>query len=335
MKLAIVILNWNGAEMLRRFLPSVISSSADAEIVVADNGSTDHSLSVMRENFSDVRVIELGENHGFAEGYNRALSQIESEYYLLLNSDVRVENGWTTPLLEYMDAHPEVAACQPKIRCEWAPEMFEYAGACGGYIDKWGYPYCRGRIMGTVEHDNGQYNDIAPVFWATGAALMIRSKDYWDAGGLDGRFFAHQEEIDLCWRLRSRGRGIVCIPQSKVYHLGGGTLPQGSPRKTFLNFRNNLLLLYKNLPEQELSHVLRIRFWLDYLAALQMLLSGQWKSARAVWQARREFHKVLPEYEASRKENLVKSTQKNIPEQASFSLLWKYYALRRKTFSQL
>ncbi len=335
MKLSVVILNWNGAEMLQRFLPSVLSYSGDAEIVVADNGSTDNSLQILYQQFPAVRVLELAENYGFAEGYNRALSQVQSDYYILLNSDVRVEDGWTEPLLQYMDEHPETAACQPKIRCEWAPDMFEYAGACGGFVDRWGYPYCRGRIMGTVETDNGQYDDVLPVLWATGAALMIRRSDYWAVGGLDGRFFAHQEEIDLCWRLRSRGRSIVCIPQSKVFHLGGGTLPQGNPRKTFLNFRNNLLLLYKNLPEDELKKVLRVRSWLDYLAAFQMLLTGQWRSVKAVWQARQEFYRLQPEFEKSRLENLQKSTHKNIPEHTCFSLLWKYYVLRRKTFSRL
>ena len=223
--------------MMRRFLPSVLEYSAGAEVVVADNGSTDESLQMLEHDFPRVHIIKMERNYGFAEGYNQALRQVQADVYVLLNSDVRVTPGWLDPLIGCLEKHPEVAALQPKIRCEWAPTQFEYAGAAGGFIDSLGYPYCRGRLMGMVETDNGQYDEPIPIFWATGAALVIRSADYWEAGGLDGRFFAHQEEIDLCWRLRSRGRGILCVPQSVVYHLGGGTLPQGSPRKTFLNFR--------------------------------------------------------------------------------------------------
>ncbi|MGN0233935.1 MAG: glycosyltransferase family 2 protein [Bacteroidaceae bacterium] len=335
MKISIVILNWNGAAMLQRFLPSVLEYSAGSEVVVADNGSTDDSLQVLMRDFPCVRTIVLDRNYGFAEGYNVALRQVDSDVYILLNSDVRVTSGWLEPLIGCLEAHPEVAALQPKIRCEWSPCQFEYAGASGGFIDRLGYPYCRGRLMSTVETDNGQYDDVLPVFWATGAALVIRSTDYWSAGGLDGRFFAHQEEIDLCWRLRSRGRGILCVPQSVVYHLGGGTLPQGSPRKTFLNFRNNLLLLYKNMPERHLQSVMRIRFWLDALASLQMFLTGQWGSAKAVWRARHEFARIKADFQVSREENLAKSVLESIPEQASFSLLWQYYVLQRKTFDLL
>jgi GT2 family glycosyltransferase len=238
-------------------------------------------------------------------------------------------------MMEYMDAHPEVAACQPKLLCQWSPKDFEYAGACGGYIDALGYPYCRGRVMGTIEEDKGQYNDIAPVLWATGACLLIRSKDYWEVGGLDGRFFAHQEEIDLCWRLRSRGRGVVCVPQSVAYHLGGGTLPQGNPRKTFLNFRNNLLLLYKNLPEERLAKVMRLRFWLDALASVQFLLTMQWGSFLAVWKARRAFYEMKEDFRKNREENLRKTTLSPVPEQSTFSLLWQYYIKGKKTYSKL
>lgn len=335
MKISIVILNWNGAGMLRRFLPSVLECSEGADVIVADNGSEDDSLQVLAHDFPQVRTIVMNHNYGFAEGYNVALRQVDSDIYVLLNSDVRVTPGWLDPLVGFLEAHPQVAAVQPKIRCEWSPQDFEYAGASGGFIDSLGYPYCRGRLMGTVETDGGQYDEPIPVFWATGAALVIRSADYWSAGGLDGRFFAHQEEIDLCWRLRSRGRGIWCVPQSVIYHLGGGTLPQGSPRKTFLNFRNNLLLLYKNLPERRLHAVLRIRFWLDALASLQMLLTGQWGSAKAVWQARHEFARIQREFQSSREENLAKSVLDPIPEQSAFSLLWQYYVLRRKTYNLL
>ncbi|MCF0198482.1 MAG: glycosyltransferase family 2 protein, partial [Bacteroidaceae bacterium] len=261
--------------------------------------------------------------------------QVEADYYLLLNSDVEVREGWLDPMLRYMDEHPEVAACQPKLRCQWSPRQFEYAGACGGYIDRLGYPYCRGRVFNTVETDEGQYDTVRTVLWASGAALLIRRKDYWEAGGLDGRFFAHQEEIDLCWRLRSRGRGVVCVPQSVVYHLGGGTLPQGNPRKTFLNFRNNLLLLYKNLPEARLRRVMRWRWWLDALASVQFLLTGQGRSFVAVWRARREFARVRQQYEADRSRNLSLSVCDPLDQEPVGSLLWQYYVKGKKTWKQL
>ncbi len=333
--IAIVILNWNGAEMMRRFLPSVVENSMEADIVVIDNGSTDDSLQYLETEMPNVRRIVLDKNYGFAEGYHLGLAKVEAKYFLLLNSDVEVHKGWLKPMITYMEAHPEVAACQPKLLCQWAPEKFEYAGASGGFIDALGYPYCRGRVFGTVEKDNGQYDDIVPVMWATGAALMIRSSDYWEVGGLDGRFFAHQEEIDLCWRLRSRGRGIVVIPESVAYHLGGGTLPQGNPHKDYLNFRNNLLLLYKNLPEERLKSVMRIRWWLDALASVQFLLKGQTGSFKAVWRARRDFHKIRPDFDKDRRENLQRTILSPIPEQATFSLLWQYYIKGRKTWKQL
>ncbi len=334
-KLSIVILNWNGADMMRRFLPSVLKYSPEAEVVVVDNGSADDSLSWLTSAMPQVRQVLLDRNYGFAEGYHRGLRQVEADYYLLLNSDVEVGEGWLQPMLTYMDQHPEVAACQPKIRCQWNPDYFEYAGASGGYLDAYGYPYCRGRMFSTVERDCGQYDDVVSVLWATGAALLIRSRDYWEVGGLDGRFFAHQEEIDLCWRLRSRGRGVVCVPQSVVFHLGGGTLPQGNPRKTYLNFRNNLLLLFKNLPEHRLRPVMRFRFWLDALASLQFLLTGQGRSFLAVWRARRDFRRIRPEFEADRRDNIQKATLVPVPEQSAFSLLWQYYIKRKKHFSDL
>ena len=334
-RLAIVILNWNGADMMRRFLPSVVKNSPEADVVVVDNGSTDDSLQYLESEMPEVRVVCFDKNYGFAEGYHRGLKEVASEYYLLLNSDVEVREGWLQPMLSYMEAHPEVAACQPKLLCQWAPDQFEYAGASGGFIDALGYPYCRGRVFGTVEKDLGQYNDVAPVLWATGAALLIRSKDYWEVGGLDGRFFAHQEEIDLCWRLRSRGRGVVVVPQSVAYHLGGGTLPKGNPHKDFLNFRNNLLLLYKNLPEKRLSKVMRIRFWLDALASVQFLLKGQFGSLRAVWRARREFKRIRSQFQQDREENLRLAVLSPVPEQSTFSLLWQYYVKGRKTYNRL
>ena len=336
---AIIILNWNGASMLRRFLPSVLSHTPSelAKVIVADNGSTDDSLSVLASDFPDVEVISLDQNYGFAEGYNRALKRVGEgyDYYLLLNSDVETPEGWLQPMIDYMDAHAGVAACQPKLRAEHTPTHFEYAGAAGGYLDALGYPYCRGRIFDTVEEDRGQYDTVADVFWATGAALLIRAKVYWAVGGLDGRFFAHQEEIDLCWRLRARGYRIVCVPQSAVYHVGGGTLPKENPRKTFLNFRNNLLLLYKNLPDNRLRRVMFLRFWLDALASLVFLLKGEGRSFRAVWQARREFHRVKKDFADDRTANLAATKLNSIPEQFSGSLLVAYYLHQRRTFKEL
>lgn len=336
-KIAVVILNWNGAAMLRTFLPSVLASSEEdgGVVYVADNHSRDDSVKLLRREFPAVRLLLLDDNYGFAEGYNRALAQVEAEYVVLLNSDVEVTAHWLQPLLAYMDAHPEVAACQPKIRSWHHRERFEYAGAAGGFIDRYGYPYCRGRLMGKVETDHGQYDTIVPVFWATGAALFIRLADYREAGGLDGRFFAHMEEIDLCWRLRARGRGIACIPQSVVYHVGGGTLKKESPRKTFLNFRNNLLMLYKNLPPEELAPVMRVRAVLDYVAALSFLLKGQFSNARAVVTARRQYAAWRSSFTASREENLEKSTVREMPERSSYSLLVRFYLQGRKLFSRL
>ena len=336
-KVSVVILNWNGVGMLQKFLPKVVEYSANqgVEICVADNASTDESVSYLQTNFPNVRLILLDKNYGFAEGYNRALQQVEAEYVVLLNSDVEVTPHWLEPLVEYMDAHPEVAACQPKIRSERNKEYFEYAGAAGGYLDKYGYPFCRGRIFDVVEKDEGQYDTVSSVFWATGAALFIRLKDYWEAGGLDGRFFAHMEEIDLCWRLRSRGRGIVCIPQSVVYHVGAATLKKENPRKTFLNFRNNLLMLYKNLPEKELKKVMFVRGLLDWVATFVFLLKGDGKNARAVWQARKEFKHICPDFASSRTENLAKATGQSIPEKVDYSILWKFHACGKKVFSRL
>ena len=334
-KISVVILNWNGVGMLQKFLPKVVEYSAmeGVEICVADNASTDESVSCLQANFPNVRLIVLDKNYGFAEGYNRALEQVEAEYVVLLNSDVEVTPHWLEPLVEYMDTHPEVAACQPKIRSERNKEYFEYAGAAGGYLDKYGYPFCRGRIFDVVEKDEGQYDTVSSVFWATGAALFIRLKDYWEAGGLDGRFFAHMEEIDLCWRLRSRGRGIVCIPQSVVYHVGAATLKKENPRKTFLNFRNNLLMLYKNLPEKDLKRVMFVRGVLDGVAAVVFLLKGEKEAAKAVLQARKEFKRICPDFVPSRQGNLANTVADAIPEKVAYSILWKFHISRKKVFS--
>ena len=336
-KISVVILNWNGVGMLQKFLPGVIkySQGEGVEVCVADNGSTDESVSWLRTYCPNVRLIVLDKNYGFADGYNKALEQVEAEYVVLLNSDVEVASRWLEPMVAYLDAHPEVAACQPKIRSERNKEYFEYAGASGGYLDKYGYPFCRGRIFDVVEKDKGQYDSVVPVFWATGAALFIRLKDYREAGGLDGRFFAHMEEIDLCWRLGSRGRGLVCVPQSVVFHVGAATLKKESPRKTFLNFRNNLLMLYKNLPEKELNKVLWIRGLLDIVAMVVFFLKGEKENAKAVIQARKEFKQLRPSFEASRKDNLRHVVTDQVPGKCSFSILWKFHMCGAKYFSKL
>ncbi len=350
-KLAIVILNWNGVEMMRQYLPTVIANSV-GEVIVADNASTDGSVTMLQREFPDVPVVVLEQNFGFAEGYNRALAQLpDYEYYLLLNSDVEIrQKDWDAPMIQYMDEHPDCAACQPKLlalrpNLNLKPQTsnlkssnlpsFEYAGAAGGFLDKYGYPFCRGRVMDTVEQDEGQYDETVPLLWGTGAALMVRASDWRESGGLDGRFFAHMEEIDLCWRLRTMGKSIVCIAQSQAYHLGGATLNQGNPRKTFLNFRNNLLMLYKNLPDQELKSVMRVRCFLDYLAAFQFLLKDDPKNCSAVFKARRAFHKMRPDFEKDRRHIQQIRQNERVPERVEFSLLWQYYIKGRKTFNEL
>lgn len=341
MKVAVVILNWNGEQMLRDFLPSVVAHSVlpeslgEAVVYVADNGSTDHSLRLLADSFPSVRTIAFSQNYGFADGYNKAFEPIDAEYAILLNSDVEVTPGWLHPLVQYMDAHPQVAACQPKLMSYHQKDAFEYAGAMGGFIDCYGYPYCRGRIFDTVEKDHGQYDADVPLLWATGACLMVRLAVYKEVGGLDGRFFAHMEEIDLCWRLRCRGYEVRSVASSVVYHVGGATLNAGHPRKTFLNFRNNLLMLYKNLPSDKLRSVLFVRALLDYVAAAMFMLKGEWGSAKAVFRARREYRKLKREFRASREENLHKAVTMDVAERTPFSILWKYHVCGCKTFDKL
>ena len=341
MKVAVVILNWNGEQMLRQFLPSVVEHSVlpetlgEAVVYVADNGSTDDSLVLLAKEFPMVSTIVFDENYGFADGYNKAFEQIDAEYAVLLNSDVEVTAGWLIPLVEYMDAHPQVGACQPKLMAYHRKDEFEYAGAMGGYLDRYGYPYCRGRIFDTIEKDLGQYDADVPLLWATGACLVVRLPIYKEVGGLDGRFFAHMEEIDLCWRLRLRGHEVRSVASSVVYHVGGATLNAGHPRKTFLNFRNNLLMLYKNLPEGELCKVLFVRALLDYVAAAMFLLKGEWGNVKAVFRARKEYRKLKTEFRDSREENLRKSVSMNVLERSRFSILWKYYIGRCRTFDKL
>lgn len=336
-KVAVVILNWNGAKLMEEFLPSVMdySPAALAEVVVADNGSSDASIDMLKKKFPSVRIIQLDKNYGFAEGYNQALKQIDNEYTILLNSDVEVTPGWLDAPLAAMEADSTIAAAQPKIRAQRNKEYFEYAGASGGYMDIYGYPYCRGRMLHIVEKDKGQYDTPADILWATGACLFIRTAIYKEVGGLDAGFFAHQEEIDMCWRLRSRGYRLVCTPQSVVYHVGGATLSVESPHKTFLNFRNNLLMIYKNLPEKDLKHVMRTRFWLDYIAATKFLLCGHIQNAKAVYEARKAFFDMKPEYAEKRRENLAKTTLDSIPELMRSSLILTFYLKGKKKYSDM
>ena len=295
-KVAVVILNYNGKKFLEQFLPNVIENTDDdlAEIVVADNGSTDGSVEFMRERFPDIRLIVNDSNGGFATGYNLALRQIDAEYFVLLNSDIEVTPRWIEPVIDLMDADQEIAACQPKILSYYDRGKFEYAGASGGFIDRYGYPFCRGRLFQHLEEDHGQYDEPCEVFWATGACMFVRAELYLQAGGLDDSFFAHMEEIDFCWRMKNLGFKIYCCPQSKVYHIGGGTLPKSSARKTFLNFRNNLSLLYKNLPSRQLFWTLLYRIFLDWVAALKFLANGGLGDFWAVIRAHFAFYGRIP-----------------------------------------
>lgn len=338
-KVAVVILNWNGAGMMRKYLPGVVACSGvtpGAKVYVADNASTDGSMDMVSRDFPTVGKVLLDRNYGFADGYNRSLKEIDAEYFVLLNSDVEIrDKGWLDPLVTYMDLHPEVGACQPKLMSLRKEGEFEYAGAAGGFLDSYGYPFCRGRVFDHLESDHGQYDEVSSVLWATGAAMMVRSKDYWMVGGLDSDFFAHMEEIDFCWRMRGMGRGIVCVPSSKVYHLGGATLSKENPRKTYLNFRNNRLMLYKNLPEKDLHKVMFVRYWLDLLAALHFVFKGHFRDAKAVVQALHGYNRMKEQYRARREEVQSKRVVKRVPERMPFLLLWQFHVRRRRLYSQL
>ncbi len=287
----VVILNWNGENHLRRFLPSVIeATSAEAEIVVADNGSTDGSVSLLKEQFPSVSVLLLDRNYGYAEGYNRALDRLEADYFVLLNSDVETPPGWLEPLVARMESDSSIAALAPKLLAYGDRDRFEYAGASGGFMDMLGYPFCRGRILSTLEKDEGQYDTAREVFWASGACMVVRVSAFREVGGFDGKFFAHMEEIDFCWRAQLYGYKIWIEPQSRVWHLGGGTLPNNTPRKIYLNYRNNLAMLYKNLPAGRVEAILFVRMVLDGLSALVFLLQGRADFFREVFRAHLDFH---------------------------------------------
>ncbi len=308
-KVAVAILNWNGHELLKKFLPSVVeySNINNVSIYVIDNGSTDGSITFLKSYYPNVKIVLLAQNYGFAGGYNKGLEKIKAEYYVLLNSDIEVTKGWLEPMLEALENNKNIAACQPKLKSYFNRDEFEYAGAAGGFIDKYGFAFCRGRLFNVYEKDTEQYNTKSDIFWATGACLFIRSEIYFNVGGLDNDFFAHMEEIDLCWRILSRGYKIVYEPKSEVFHLGGATLSKTNPHKTFLNFRNNLFLLYKNLPENKLFNVLFIRFLLDGVAAFKFLLSFEFRNFWAVFVAHIQFYLSINKLKHKRKNNLAQT----------------------------
>lgn len=336
-KTAVVILNWNSLLYLKMFLHGVVEHSVDNETIVciADNGSNDGSVDWISENFADIRLLRLEKNHGYAGGYNLALDQLDARYFVLLNSDIEVTPGWLKPLISHMDHSSDVASCQPKILSHTNKDQFEYAGAAGGFIDKYGYTFCRGRIFDVIETDTGQYDDLSDIFWSTGACMVVRAEAWKRCLGFDSDFFAHMEEVDLCWRFRNAGYRISYIPDSVVYHIGGGALAYDSSFKTYLNFRNNLFLLYKNLPDNKLHTVIFIRKLLDSLAALLFLLKGKTTSIKAVWKAHIDYYKSisnLKKKRASLKRLHEKQTGRLI---LNKSIVFEFYIRGRKTFSSL
>ncbi|UGS22550.1 glycosyltransferase family 2 protein [Flavobacterium channae] len=328
-KIAVVILNWNGAKLLEQFLPSVVAFSDEANIYVADNASTDSSIEVIKTQFPSVKIIQNTDNFGFAKGYNEALKYVEEEHYALVNSDIEVTENWLTPILNIFENEPETAIIQPKLLDFKKKNHFEYAGGAGGFIDKFGYPFCRGRIFDTIEEDKHQYDDEIEIFWATGACFFIRKDVYHQLKGFDDDFFAHQEEIDLCWRAFNKGFKIKYTPKSVVYHVGGATLNEGNPRKTFLNFRNSLLMLTKNLPKNQLFSIIFIRLCLDGLAGIQFVLKGKFKHCFAIIKAHFAFYKLANQYykkrETIQKPNYFKSK----------SIVYSYFAKNGKVFADI
>ena len=331
-KIAVVILNWNGREFLRKFLPSVLAYSRDvADVIVADNASTDSSIEFLENNYPEIRIVTNRTNGGFARGYNEALAEIEADYYVLLNSDIEVTPNWIEPVIAMMESDKTIAACQPKLRSFYEKEKFEYAGAAGGFIDAYGYPFCRGRIFQHIETDFGQYNDTIEIFWATGACMFVRADLYKKFGGLDENFFAHMEEIDFCWRLKNGGYKIMYCPDSVVFHVGGGTLPKKSSQKTYLNFRNNLVLLYKNLPSHLLLSVFAVRFPLDGIAAMKFLLDGGFRDFYAVLRAHFYFYTHFFDLRRKRKlliQNAVHGIYKG-------NLVKEHFINKKSVFAQL
>ena len=340
-KVAVVILNYNGAEHLVTYLPSVVKyTSSEVDIVVADNGSTDNSIRFLKDNYPNIRLLEIPENLGFAGGYNRALSEVKATHYILLNSDVRLTENWLEPLIDYLDEHQEVAACQPKILSDRNPEYFEHAGASGGFLDYWGYPFCRGRILDQIEQDEGQYDDVVPVFWATGAVLAIKADLFHGIGQFDAAYFAHFEEIDLCWRLKRAGYEIAVIPSSKVYHLGGGTLGYQSPQKIFLNFRNTLFTLFKNAKQGKVFFMIFTRLILDGLSGGVFLLQGKFSFIWAIIRAHFAFYEQLSRLRKRKKEEITRIEQLRIGPynktgRYKKSIIWDYFVRKKKKYSEL
>lgn len=334
MSIAIVILNYNGKPYLEKYLPGIIQHQpANSKIYIADNASTDDSVAFIQTTYPQLQLLVAQTNTGFAGGYQWALQQVREDYYVILNSDVQVEEDWISPIVEYMQTHPQVSACQPKILSLHEPEMFEHAGAAGGWIDLLGYPFCKGRIFSTVEKDLGQYNNTSPIFWASGAAMVIRSADYWTAGGFDTDFFAHMEEIDLCYRLQKMGKEILSFPSSKVYHLGGGTLQYNSPQKTYLNFRNGLFLLLKNKSVINLMWLIPCRMVLDGFAALLFLYEGKTDHFSSVFKAHIAFYGMFGKM-LSKRRDIAAITQKKHQIKGVFkgSIVFNYYIKGNRHF---
>ena len=330
MNVAVVILNWNGKDLLEKFLPSVVANSSKATIYLADNASTDNSVAYVSEFFPSVKIIQNKINGGYAKGYNDALKNLSEEIFVLLNSDVEVTENWLQPILSEFEKDNSVVAAQPKILDYKNKEYFEYAGAAGGFIDKYGYPFCRGRIFDTLEKDDGQYNDISEIFWASGACLFVKADAFWEAGGLDEDYFAHQEEIDLCWRLQSKGGKIFCVGTSKVFHVGGATLAVLNPLKTFYNFRNSLLNLLKNSKGGYTFCSIFVRMILDGIAAFQFLLQGRPKHFYAIIKAHFSFYGFIPKFLKKRKIYATRVTYFKIN-----SIVFQYFILKRKYFEKL
>ncbi len=336
-KIAIVLLNWNGVKLFPDFLPSIIehSQGENIEIIIADNGSTDNSLEYLKTNFPSVTLMDLKTNYGFAKGYNVALGQIDADYFVLVNSDVKVEKGWIEPCIEQFEKDKKIAAVQPKVLSYKEPEYFEYAGAAGGFIDKYGYPFCRGRILDQVEKDENQYDITGEIFWATGACMFVRAEAFKNAGGLDSDFWAHMEEIDLCWRLKNQGFKIMYEPKSVIYHLGGGSLEYGNPRKVFLNFRNNLYMLFKNLPKKKFTRRLLFRMILDSAAAAKFLVGMEFKAFGAVLKAHLDFYKNMSVLREKRKVLQTKAIVNNHKQMFNKSIMWKFFVKKIHKFADL
>lgn len=328
---AVVILNWNGKKFLEQFLPFVTASTwQNKRIIVADNASTDDSVAYVQQYFPSVEIMRSNENYGFAKGYNFFLKQIEADYYVLLNSDVEVVPGWIEPIIELMESNPAIAACQPKLLAYHNKHLFEYAGAAGGWIDAYGYPFSRGRVFDVLEEDKGQYNDAGPVFWASGAAMFVKANLFHEMNGFDEFFFAHQEEIDLCWRLQRHGYLIYVCPQSVAYHVGGGTLPSGNPQKVYLNFRNNLVMLTKNLPFGQLIWKLPFRLLLDAVSAWKELLIGKPAYWKAVLKA--HFHYAGWLLKPRKTDREVQAGLQGV---YNGNIVWQYFVKKRKVFSEI